>query len=76
MSPSRSARTAPTSSGSPATRCSVPGTFLDIIDAPDLASATRVSVLVRSYGHAHTEVWPAVPWPEFKTLVRDLPARP
>ena len=26
-----------------------------------------------SYGHAHTEVWPALPWAEFKKMVHDLP---
>ena len=52
-----------------------PWDYLDVIEAPDLDDATRVAVLVRSAGHTQCEVWPAMPWPQFKSLVQGLAAR-
>jgi uncharacterized protein with GYD domain len=49
-----------------------PWDYLDIIEAPDMDTVTRASLLVRSYGKAHTEIWPAMPWPDFKLMLRSL----
>lgn len=46
--------------------------YLDLFRAPDLDTASKVSALVRTYGHAHTEVWPLTEWGHFKAVIRDL----
>jgi uncharacterized protein with GYD domain len=51
-----------------------PWDYMDIFRADDIATATKISTLVRTFGHAHTEVWAATEWKHFKELMRDLPA--
>jgi uncharacterized protein with GYD domain len=49
-----------------------PCDYLDIFEAPDAESATKVALLVRSFGHATTETWLATPWDRFVTLAKSL----
>jgi uncharacterized protein with GYD domain len=51
-----------------------PWDYLDIFRAPDIETAIRTETLIRTFGHAHTEVWAATDWARFKEIVRDLPA--
>ncbi len=46
--------------------------YLDVFEAPDADSATKVALLVRSFGHATTETSVATPWDRFLSLAQDL----
>ena len=46
-----------------------PHDYLDLFEAPDEIVAAKVVMLVRSFGHAQTETWTAVPWARFKQLI-------
>ncbi|MEZ4598946.1 MAG: GYD domain-containing protein [Syntrophotaleaceae bacterium] len=46
--------------------------YLDIFQAPDIETAMQVSAIVRSFGHATTEIWPVTQWSRFKELIRGL----
>lgn len=46
-----------------------PYDYLDLFEAPDETVAAKVVMIVRSFGHAHTETWTAVPWERFKQLI-------
>ncbi len=48
--------------------------YLDIFRAPDTQTAMKVSTIIRTYGHAQTEIWSATEWQNYKGLIRNLPA--
>lgn len=43
--------------------------YLDIFEAPDVDTAAKIAVLIRSYGHAHAEIVPIMEWEHFKSLL-------
>jgi uncharacterized protein with GYD domain len=49
-----------------------PYDYLDIFDAPSEEVAQKVTMLIRSFGHATTETWVATPWDRYLGLVRGL----
>jgi uncharacterized protein with GYD domain len=48
-----------------------PWDYLDTFEAPDIETAAKVSALVRTYGHAQTEVWAATEWDRFKEKMHE-----
>ena len=53
-----------------------PADYLDIFTAPDIEAATKVATIIRTFGHATTEIWGATEWEKFTELVRYLPPAP
>ena len=49
-----------------------PYDYLDIFDAPDADTATKVCLIIRSFGHATTETWVVTPWQRFSDLAGTL----
>lgn len=49
-----------------------PCDYLDIFEAPNGDVATKVALLVRSFGHATTETWVATSWDRFVGLAKGL----
>ena len=52
-----------------------PYDYLDVFRAQDMDTAFKVATIVRTFGHAHTEVWGATEWAAFKDMVRRLPGK-
>jgi uncharacterized protein with GYD domain len=49
-----------------------PYDYLDIFWAPDMDTAFKVATIIRSYGNAQAEIWPATEWEQFKEMVTNL----
>lgn len=47
-----------------------PADYLDIFSAPDIEAAMKVATVIRTFGHATTEIWGATEWEKFTELVR------
>ena len=47
-----------------------PCDYLDIFRARDVETAAKVSTLIRTFGHAHSEISTATEWDRFKEIVR------
>ena len=53
-----------------------PADYLDIFSAPDIETAMKVATIIRTFGHASTEIWAAIEWDRFVELARSLPSAP
>jgi hypothetical protein len=49
-----------------------PADYLDIFAAPNIETAAKVAAIVRSYGHATTEIWPAIESDAFNSIINDI----
>lgn len=49
-----------------------PYDYLDIFEAPDERTAAKVALIIRSFGHATTEMWTATPWEQFVRVLREM----
>lgn len=49
-----------------------PYDYLDLFRVQTQDDASKISAIVRSYGHAHTELWPLTEWSHFKAVIHEL----
>lgn len=48
-----------------------PYDYLDIFEAPNEESATKVALITRSYGQGTTETWIATPWERYVRIAKE-----
>ncbi len=51
-----------------------PYDFLDVFEAPDNETAAKIALIVRTFAHGTTEIWPAVSWERFRKIALSLVA--
>jgi uncharacterized protein with GYD domain len=51
-----------------------PYDYLDIFEAPNNEVAAKIAVIIRTFGHGNTEIWPAVAWERFRQIALSLVA--
>lgn len=49
-----------------------PYDYIDVFEAPDHEAATKISAIVRTFDHAHTEIWPATEWGRYKDMIHSF----
>ncbi len=49
-----------------------PCDYLDIFESPDVETATKVALLVRTLGQATTETWVLTPWERYLSLTQGM----
>ena len=49
-----------------------PCDYLDIFESPDVETATKVALLIRTLGHATTETWVLTPWDRYLGLTQRM----
>ncbi len=49
-----------------------PCDYLDISRAPDIETAMHAATIIRTHGHATTEVWTATEWQKYKDVLRKM----
>jgi muconolactone delta-isomerase len=65
-------RTCPTAHWIASYAVTGPYDYLDLFRADDIDQASKISAIVRSFGHAHTEVWPLTEWQHFKSVIHEI----